>query len=84
MENKEPVLSFTFDKVNGMEVVMNGTGLEITAAIFALVNIIYHDFTRDGTGRIFKIAIQAGIADNNSLVWKLDEDQEGTDSHEHP
>lgn len=84
MENKKPVLSFTFDKDNGMETATNGTGLEITAAVFALVNTIYCNFTRDGIGRIFKMAIQAGIADNNSLAWKLDEDQEGTDSHEHP
>lgn len=84
MENKEPILTFTFDKTNRMEVVTNGTGLEITAAIFALVNTIYCNFTRDGMGRIFKIAIQAGIADNNSLAWKLDEDQAGKDSHEHP
>lgn len=84
MENKEPILTFTFDKANGMKCAINGTGLEITAAVFALVNTIYCNFTRDGMGRIFKIAIQAGIADNNSLAWKLDEDQTGKDSHEHP
>lgn len=82
MENKKPILSFTFDKANGMECVTNGTGLEITAAVFALVNTIYCDFTRDGMGRIFKMAIQAGIADNNSLAWQLDEDQVGKESHE--
>ena len=84
MENKKPILSFTFDKDNGMEAATNGTGLEITAAVFALVNTIYCNFARDGMGRIFKIAIQAGIADNNSLAWQLDEDQAGKDSHEHP
>lgn len=82
MENKKPILSFTLDKDNGMECVTNGTGLEITAAVFALVNTIYCNFTRDGMGRIFKIAIQAGIADNNSLTWQLDDDQAGKDSHE--
>lgn len=84
MENKKPILSFTCFKDSAAETFMNGTCFDITKSVIFLLNIIYNNFHANSAGRaeIFKSIIKGCVNDENSPMWKLDEDQAGKDSRE--
>lgn len=72
MENATLTYTYTKDKVGTLSI--NGTALEITTALFSCISAVYADLCFEvspGSAKMLKEVIQAGVADNDSLVWDI-------------
>lgn len=72
MDNAILTYTYTKDKIGSLSV--NGTALEITAALLSCISTVYADLCSDinpAMAEILKKIIQESVADNDSPVWNI-------------
>ena len=68
------ILTYTYTKDKTGALSVNGTALEITAALFSCISAVYADLCSDINpvmAEILKKIIQEAVADNDSPVWDI-------------